>query len=134
MEDHAAWSRSKNPEMNDRWAEYLLALGYSHGGPSGCGTWTSDGIYFYFIDATVKLTKNLKPQDIQLVFVGGIQCSPSVYARALGPKYWVKSVSVIEPALMDAEPAQLIIERGFFSVILRCIEDEERPTPAAEAA
>lgn len=88
---------------------------------------TPDGVYFNLMTTS---------WDIQLLVVGAMMGSPVEYAERISDgvmlltpsSYWMKEATFLPMDLSAPQGLrQIMIERGFISIILRNYADEDRP-------
>lgn len=80
-----------------------------------------DGVYFRFEDLSVG-------DLIQIMVVGPMLETPKSMAQKIHRGYWVKSVDAMIPVGVTPEVGQIVIERGFFSIILIHQDQANRPS------
>lgn len=81
--------------------------------------YTPGGVYFRIVENG----------DVQLLVVGPMVMSPAEYADKIHRGYWVKETKFLGTDTITPEMRQLVINRGFISILLRH-QDDEMPSSA----
>lgn len=123
-----------NDDVKAELVQRMLAIGFKPAPKSGMETFsdddyvnrevtvhTEDGVFFRLCDGP-----NYKGhrRDVQLLIVGPMAHAPGWYADIINRGYWLKATSFLGGDYLSPEMRQLLINRGFISLMLRHLNDE----------